>query len=340
MFKGNTCHPNRTNRALHFSTEQLPVEDRVAIWREEFARQMLRLDVEPMPDVPFYAHLKIHSLPTLALVTVSACGTHEQRTRELMSDGNDGVGLVVNLAGPFNVATRGCDLALGIGDAVLVSCAEPATYVHPSPGQAFGLRMPSAVLSGLVPDFEDQLGRLISKSSGVLGLLTHYLLALADPHAPLNPALHDLATTHIHDLLACALGAKREVTEVAEERGISAARLHAIKTDILKNLGSRELSLNAIAAAHRVTTRYVQRLFEREGTSLTEFILGERLARVHRLLCDPRHSQRTISDIAFEIGFGDLSYFNRAFRRRFGMTPSDLRVAHRMSATDGQPSTQ
>ncbi len=122
---------------------------------------------------------------------------------------------------------------------------------------------------------------------------------------------------------------------MAEERGISAARLQAIKTDILKNLGSRDLSLSALAARHRVTPRYVQRLFEREGISLTNFILGERLARVHLLLRDPRHAQRTISDIAFEVGFGDLSYFNRAFRRRFGMTPSDLREPMRTSAASG-----
>jgi AraC-like DNA-binding protein len=26
-----------------------------------------------------------------------------------------------------------------------------------------------------------------------------------------------------------------------------------------------------------------------------------------------------------EVGFGDISTFNREFRRRFGMTPSDVR---------------
>jgi AraC-like DNA-binding protein len=323
------------HRPLHFSTEQLPVENRISIWREEFGRQVLRLDVTPIPDVPFYAHLTMHSLPTLALASVTACGTHEQRTRELITDGNDAVGLIVNLSGPFHVATRGHDVTLGSGDAVLVSSAEPATYIHPSPGHAFALCIPHAALSGLVPDFEDQLGLLVSKSTGVLGLLTRYLCALADPQAPLCPSSHDLVTTHIHDLLAFALGAKREVREAAEERGIAAARLQAIKADILKSLGSRDLSLNALAARHRVTPRYVQRLFEREGASLTDFVLGERLARVHLLLRDARHAQRTISDIAFEVGFGDLSYFNRAFRKRFGMTPSEWREASQTGLANG-----
>jgi AraC-like DNA-binding protein len=43
------------------------------------------------------------------------------------------------------------------------------------------------------------------------------------------------------------------------------------------------------------------------------------------MLADPHHQDRAISAIAFEVGFGNLSYFNRAFRLRFGMTPSDAR---------------
>jgi AraC-like DNA-binding protein len=39
--------------------------------------------------------------------------------------------------------------------------------------------------------------------------------------------------------------------------------------------------------------------------------------------------ERTISAIAFAAGFGDLSHFNRAFRRHFGKTPSDTRWAIR-----------
>jgi len=35
--------------------------------------------------------------------------------------------------------------------------------------------------------------------------------------------------------------------------------------------------------------------------------------------------------VAFDAGFGDLSYFNRVFRRRFGATPSDVRAAARRS---------
>lgn len=84
--------------------------------------------------------------------------------------------------------------------------------------------------------------------------------------------------------------------------------------------------MHAVAARHKVTPRYVQRLFEEAGATYTEYVLGQRLARAHRLLTDARQAERTLTAIAFEVGFSDLSYFNRAFRRRFGATPSDVRA--------------
>jgi len=50
-----------------------------------------------------------------------------------------------------------------------------------------------------------------------------------------------------------------------------------------------------------------------------------RLNRAHLMLTDAQFAARTISSIAFEVGFADLSYFNRTFRRRFGTTPADVR---------------
>jgi AraC-like DNA-binding protein len=44
------------------------------------------------------------------------------------------------------------------------------------------------------------------------------------------------------------------------------------------------------------------------------------------MMTDPRYADHRVSAIAFAAGFGDLSYFNRTFRRRFGATPSDLRA--------------
>jgi AraC-like DNA-binding protein len=95
--------------------------------------------------------------------------------------------------------------------------------------------------------------------------------------------------------------------------------------DIAANLGDCDLTVAAVARRQRVTPRYVHKLFESEGLTFSAFILGRRLSRAHRMLSDPRFGDRNISSVAFDVGFGDLSYFNRAFRRRYGATPSEIR---------------
>src|SRR5262249_36222683 len=89
-----------------------------------------------------------------------------------------------------------------------------------------------------------------------------------------------------------------------------------------------------IAVRHRIKPRWVQRLFESQGTTFTEYVLAQRLCRAHRLLTDPRFANHKVSTIALDSGFGDLSYFNRAFRRRYGMTPSELRAAVKSDTID------
>jgi AraC-like DNA-binding protein len=57
----------------------------------------------------------------------------------------------------------------------------------------------------------------------------------------------------------------------------------------------------------------------------TQYVLDQRLALAYHRLRHPRFAGRTVSSIAHDAGFGDLSYFNRTFRRRYSVTPSDVR---------------
>jgi AraC-like DNA-binding protein len=80
-------------------------------------------------------------------------------------------------------------------------------------------------------------------------------------------------------------------------------------------------------AAHLIPL--MEERFESEGSSFSEWVLGERLVRAHRMLTDPRFAGRGIASVAFDARFGDVSYFNRSFRRRFGATPSEIRAESR-----------
>jgi AraC-like DNA-binding protein len=67
-------------------------------------------------------------------------------------------------------------------------------------------------------------------------------------------------------------------------------------------------------------------LLEAEGTTFTDYALNLRLTRAQQMLTESRFASWTISAIAYEAGFGDLSHFNRAFRRRYGASPSEVRA--------------
>src|SRR5262249_13818058 len=182
-------------------------------------------------------------------------------------------------------------------------------------------------ISTAVEEIDDLLVRPIPRDIEPLRLLLSYAAAVRDLPASAPLDLGRLAATHVGDLIALALGATRDGVALANGRGVRAARLRAMKGDVVRNLGRDDLSVEELAARHRVTPRYVQMLFEQEGTTFTEFVQGRRLAVAHRMLSDPCLTGLSITSVAFDVGFGNLSYFNRLFRRRFGCTPSEMRRA-------------
>jgi AraC-like DNA-binding protein len=158
-----------------------------------------------------------------------------------------------------------------------------------------------------------------------LSLLVTYASAIAEALPLATSELQRLAVSHMHDLLAATIRATRGGRAIAEGRGIAAARLRSIIKDISARLADGDLSVVEIARRHRVTPRYVYKLFENEGLTFSSFVLGQRLSRAHRILSDPLLADRNISSVAFDVGFGDLSYFNRAFRKRYAATPTEIR---------------
>ena len=314
--------------AIHFSTNALPARDRMPIWREAFGREVLRVDSDPLPDVPFFAELSLQALPGLRAVMGSLGGSVDRRTPELVASDDDDLGLAVNVAGTFISSQRGREVRSGSGDAQIMSCGDPGIFIRPEAGQIVGLRVPRTALAALVTNVDDTVMRPIARDSEALRLLMAYIGTLHDAKAMATPDLRHSVVTHIHDLIALTIGATRDAAAVAQGRGVRAARLRAIKADIRKNLANPELSISAIARRHRLTPRYIQILLGGEGTTYSDFVLGQRLSAIHRALSKPG-SDAKISALAFDSGFGDLSYFNHSFRRLYGASPSDVRAEAR-----------
>jgi AraC-like DNA-binding protein len=113
----------------------------------------------------------------------------------------------------------------------------------------------------------------------------------------------------------------------SERRGRRAAWRAAVLREIDDLIADRGLSAVTVGQRLGITARYVHLLLEDTGQSFSQLVLAKRLERTAALLRATGQPARKISEISSACGFGDLSYFNRVFRKRYGRTPSDFRKA-------------
>lgn len=301
------------------------------VWfRDVYSREMARLEFEAYGDAPFVFDSTIRHLPGLALAEVafSPMVTHRRRN----ADDEDHINLVVMRSGGALLRIGDSETSLESGMATFSRSGRPdsaASFAMRTNAAIFGLRLSRSLLAPLVDGYDDVRRTIMPAGSQPLRLLLAYLESLEQMDAIAEPRTRRLVAAHIADLAALVIGASGDGAAIAAQRGARAARLAAVKRDVADNIARPDLSEVAVAARHGISPRYLRRLFETEGVTFTEYVLAERLERAFRALSDPRQMSRTIGEIGLAAGFGDLSYFNRTFRRRYGDTPTGVRAALR-----------
>jgi AraC-like DNA-binding protein len=309
---------------LRFSTADVPAAERVAHVQDAVGR-FLRFAIEPAPGSQFHAEVALNSLPGLRIMAMHCLGLRAERTPELAADGNDCFYFKIMCGANALIRHDRKEIILEHGEAMLMSAADPVSIICPTTSRSLFVLIPSATLALLVADVRDAVMRPIRRGNEALKLLSAYLGCLNYGPALSSPDLRRNVASHIYDLAVLAVRATGAVAEAANDRGVPAGRLSAIKIDIIANLSDAALSIESSAARHGVSPRYVRKLFENEGTTFSEFILGQRLVHAHRLLTAPEFDDMAIGAVALDCGFGDLSYFNRTFRRSYGVSPKEVR---------------
>jgi AraC-like DNA-binding protein len=314
-------------RKLHFSTDDFPAHKRVEEVCEIYGRTIIKHDIEPVGEEPFHFEADLCGVAGLGMASVVISPCRAPRRPEHI-DGDD-LTFNVSLGGGRVVQQRGREALVVEGEAVLMTGADPGIVSIWRRSRLISLRMPQKMVRPAIADFDGSLLRPVRRDVPALRLLANYVGTIRSIEALAVPALRDVVITHIYDLVVLALGAKPDAQALAETRGQRAARQAAILQAIEGRSGDPDLSVSVVAAALGITPRYVHRLLEDTGKSFTHHLLETRLERAAALLRDPHWGNRRIADIAVQAGFSDLSYFSRAFRRRFGATPTDIREAAR-----------
>ena len=308
-----------------FSTDDLPERNRMESLREVYGRVIIKHDIEPAEDRPFRFEGTLYGLSGLGLASyvVSPC----RAPRGPQHIDSDDLVLSISFGGHRMIEQRGREAVMGPGEAVMTTSGDPGVVTVGSTCRLVSIRIPSSVLRPMIADFDACLLRTMPRDTEALKFLIGYLDAIRQAEALKAQRLRGAVVKHIHDLVATALGARADVRHLADERGIRAARRAAVLHAIESRSRDPALSAVVVAASLGVTPRYVHLLLDGTGQSFTHHLLAARLEKVAALLRDPLWRDRRVADIANEAGFTDLSHFNRAFRRRFGMTPSDMREA-------------
>lgn len=293
-------------------------------FHEMFGRAIMRLDIDPLPGHALDVDMTLRALPGLGIGAGRISPTINHHPASLID--NDDPVLVVNRYGAGTLKQLGRETTIKDGQATLTSNGVVGSFVGHSPSFIHTFRLTRDLLASRIADFDDALIRPIAADNPALLLLKGYTSALSDDQALATRELQHAVVNHVHDLAALALGATGDAAALASERGVKAARLRAIKADIHANCRQHHYSIESIAKQHQISPVYIRQLLAADGTTFTELVTHYRLIHAHRALTDPRQAERTISLIAFESGFSDLSYFNRTFRRRYGARPSDIRA--------------
>ncbi len=310
-----------------FSSRELPERMRLPLWRESFVRGIVHVDIEPISNVPFQADATLQAIPGLRTLALKGSSMRFKRLQASIADGDDSIGLIVGSPGRSQLSQRGRDIGLCAGDAIGILHSEPVTVTYVD-GLLFGLAVPRDALAQRVTDIEGLAMRLISCRTEALRLLMAYLKSAFKEGALAAPKLRDAVMVHIHDLVALAVSECAPLGE-SDASAVVAARHSAVLDYIAAHFQDPGLSVETVARCQGISPRYLQRLMASSGSSFTGHVNELRLQLALKLLTEARVSAQLISDIALEVGFSDVSHFNRLFRARFGDSPRGVRCAGR-----------
>lgn len=304
------------------STTGIAVPDRVPFWND-IARMVAPILVEPLGELPFEARLYRRKLRECELL--SPCSS-PARIHSGPDHASAGVlNLQLQHKGRTTTNTGGVTAVIEEGDFLLFDPTRPHWQSFDEHTQAIVIRIPLATVEERMPHLRSQIGVPVSGRSGAGFLFSNFLRnAWMELERDGSGEWIDGLGDAIWPLLDMAYAATRPLLEPNRREERRRVLFDAVESD----LTDPELDVHRLARRMGVSARYVQMLFAEMGTTPRAFIQNRRLELAARRL-EREGSDVTVTDVAYDVGFNDLSSFCRAFRRRFEMSPRNYRAGGR-----------
>jgi AraC-like DNA-binding protein len=301
-----------------WSTTSLNRDDRVDKWSEMLSDSHLPWTISEIPSKEFSADLSVRSFSNYKLINC-ACDTFKgYRKSQEIGNTNEAYFCILLLQnGQEKITIRGEDLYLKKNDIILWDSTQKMSFHVPDHIQKTSLLFPATGLTSIFPKAHDYAGSIIPGESSIGGMLARHMDSLQKEMWRLETASLTSLMKPTMEILATALTGN-QIYSPSSMRTIS---LQRVKQYILNNLQDYTLSPTTVSENVGISIRYLHMLFERENTTVNTWIKQCRLHRCKDEICSTNINGKTITEIAFNWGFNDISHFSKVFKKEFGHSP-------------------
>ncbi len=312
------------------STSAAPPGRRLAYWNDAWAAASGGTVVDAEVD-SFEGVVTSLRAGRFELLSVRSTPAVTHSTGDQSGSGDGAFLLQLVHSGGCLVRHNARETELAVGDLVVADRRKPYQLVFAEPVHGLSTPLPWDRFAPFADALEALAGRRIAAGSGAGAVLSGFLRGAWDHLAEgEGEDWPDSAEQVIWDLVDAVL---QGGTGSRFGAGGADHLRHQARTYVEARLAEPGLDSAGIAGALGVSARYLQMVFAQVGTTPSRFLLARRLeaaaARLRQL-----YRPCSITAVALECGFNDISYFSRSFRRRFGVSPSRYRLGFGASAVD------
>lgn len=315
-----------------FTSIDQPPARQLRWWQEVLSDIYYNLEVISPHRDGLFGRIVEHDFGCASITEFAADSQRVLRTRSRIAmDDADSFVLVIPLRQPLFYNQSGRSGFCEPGSYVLVQTREFYELSCPDGFANVTVKLPGDRVRARIPFAEDHCARAFAPQPEMGRLLRDYAIWLLEHRAAMPDALAMQMSEQLLDLLA-ALLASEAGHAGASGRKAAAKLRRRIHAYLAEHLFDPDISPAKVADAFGISVTYLYQLFRPAGVPIGRWIVANRLQRGYEMLTLPRHQGHSIAEIAYTVGFNSQSHFSDAFRRQFGITPSQARQAMRGGA--------